>query len=162
MRSVLILGLAVSVCYAAGARDSGFDGKWELDKTQSTATSEIPDNLQEQIRHKGSKLVIQSRWRETNNAIAPMVLLGVMVSELSLNTDGSTSTTQMGPFAASETTTENGNSMTTKWQTTVNGQAITGQWTRTLSSDGRNMTLDIQQTSSDGKPGSAKLVFRRK
>ena len=162
MRSVFVFGLAVGLCFAAGAKNTGFDGKWELDKSQSTATSGIPDGLQQQIKHKGSGVLIQSRWRELSNSIAPMVLLGVMVSELSLKTDGTSSTTQMGPFAASETTKEDGNNMTTSWQTTVNGQAITGQWTRTLSEDGKSMTLNIQQTSSEGKPGSAKLVFKRK
>jgi hypothetical protein len=162
MRSVFALVLAVGLCYAAGARNTGFDGKWELDKAQSTATSDIPDGLEQQIKHKGPGVLIQSRWRELNNATAPMVLLGVMVSELSLKTDGTSSTTQMGPFAASATTKEDGNNMTTNWQTTVNGQAVTGHWTRTLAEDGKSMTLNIEQTSSEGKPGSAKLVFKRR
>lgn len=163
IRSALVCTVAGVICAASWAKNSGFDGKWELEKNQSTATAPLPEGLQEQIKQKGSELVIQSRWREPANGITPLVLLGVMVSELRLNTNGTQTTSQIGPFAAATTTRQDGdNSLKTDWQATINGQSVTGHWIRTLSSDGKNMTLDIQQQSSDGKTGTAKLVFRRK
>jgi hypothetical protein len=163
MRSALICTLAGVICAASWAKNSNFEGKWELEANQSTATSPIPDGLQEQIKQKGSEMMIQSRWHEPANGITPLLMLGVMVSELRLNTDGSQTRSQIGPFAAATTTRQDGDSsVKTDWQATVNGQSVTGYWVRTLSSDGKNMTLDIQQQSSDGKTGTAKLVFKRK
>jgi hypothetical protein len=163
MRRVHTCCLACVLCVAGWAKTSGFDGKWELQKDQSTATASIPDGLQEQIKQRGSEMVIQSRWHEPPNGITPLLLLGVMVSEVKLNTDGSQTTSQIGPFAAATTTKQDGdNTLKTEWQATVNGQSVTGHWVRTLSSDGKNMTLDIQQQSGDGKTGTAKLVFKRK
>jgi hypothetical protein len=162
MRSVLVSILASGVALAVWAKTSEFEGKWELQKNQSTATADIPDGLQQQIKQKGSEMVIQSRWHEPANGITPLVLLGVMVSELRLNTDGAPTSTQIGPFAASTTTKQDGDNMTTNWQATVNGQSVTSQWVRTLSADGKNMTLDIQQHSGNGQTGTAKLIFRRK
>lgn len=151
-------------CLSLLAKDgpSGFAGKWDIDKSQSTATSDIPDGLQEQIKQKGSDMVIQSRWKEPQNGIAPLVLLGVMTTELKLMTDGSQNSTQIGPFMATTLTTHDGDAMVTKWQTNANGEAVTGQWRRSLSPDGKTMTLDIQQTTVSGKNGNAKLVFKRK
>jgi hypothetical protein len=149
---------------AAGtyAKDGGsFEGKWVLDKGQSTATSGIPDGLEEQIKNKGSEMVIESKWKEPADGMAPMVLLGVMTTELKLKTDGSQTETRIGPFQGATTTKQDGSAMLTNWQTQANGQPVSGQWTRTLSPDGKTMTLDIKQTS-DGKDGTAKLVFRRK
>ena len=163
MRSALICTMAAVICAASWAKNTGFEGKWELEKGQSTATVPIPDGLQEQIKQKGSEVVIQSRWHEPANGVTPLLMLGVMVSELRLNTNGTQTTSQIGPFATATTTRQDGDSsLKTDWQATVNGQSVTGHWVRTLSSDGRNMTLDIQQQSSDGKTGTAKLVFRRK
>ena len=162
MRRVCVLvGFFVLVCGGALAANSGFDGKWELDKSQSTATSDIPDGLQQQIKTKGSEMTIQSRWKEPANGIAPLVLLGVITTELKLKTDGTQSTTQIGPFQAVTSTNIDGGSIRTNWQAQVNGQGVTGQWDRSLSPDGKTMTLDIQQTSAEGKNGTAKLVFRR-
>ena len=162
MRSVFVVCLVLGLCAVGIARDTGFQGKWLLDKNQSNATAAIPDGLEQQIKQKGSELVIQTRWREPKNGIAPLVLLGVMITELRLKVDGSQTNTQIGPFQAASTTKAEGNSMTTNWQAAINGQQITGQWTRTLSEDGKDMTLDIQQTSSEGKADNAKLVFRRR
>ncbi len=163
MRSVFVCALAGALCAAGWAKNSGFEGKWVLDKGQSTATSDVPDGLQEQIKQKGSELLIQSRWHEPANGMTPLVLLGVMVTELRLNTDGTQMTSQIGPFAAATTTRQDGdNTLKTDWQATANGQPITGHWVRALSSDGKTMTLDIQQQSGDGKTGTAKLVFKRK
>jgi hypothetical protein len=163
MRFALICALAGVLCGAGWAKTSGFEGKWELEKSQSTATTNIPDGLQQQIKQKGSEMVIQSRWHEPPDGITPLLLLGVMVSELKLKTDGTQTKSQIGPFAAATTTTQDGDtSLKTEWQATVNGQSVSCHWVRTLSGDGKNMTLDIQQQSSDGKTGTAKLVFRRK
>jgi len=163
-RRVSAICAAVVFSFSVLAKDGGpgFSGKWEVDKSQSTATSDIPDGLQEQIKQKGSELLIQSKWKEPQNGIAPLVLLGVMTTELKLKTDGSQDNTQIGPFMATTSTSQDGDAMVTKWQTNANGEAVTGEWRRSLSPDGKTMTLDIQQTTASGKNGNAKLVFKRK
>jgi hypothetical protein len=156
--------LTVLFSFSVLAKDgpSGFSGKWELDTSQSTATSDIPDGLQQQIKQKGSQLVIQSKWKEPQNGVAPLVLLGVMTTELKMKTDGTQDNTQIGPFMATSSTSQDGDAMVTKWQTNANGEAVTSQWRRSLSPDGKTMTLEIQETNASGKNGNAKLVFKRK
>jgi hypothetical protein len=45
---------ALLLCVAVFGKDapSGFSGTWDIDKNQSTASSEIPDGLQQQIQQK--------------------------------------------------------------------------------------------------------------
>ncbi len=162
MRSVSILCIALAAWAVSYGKDAGFEGKWELDKGQSTASSDLPDGLQEQIKAKGGDLVILSRWHEPPNGITPILMLGVMSSEIRLKTDGSQDNAQIGPFNTVNTTSVEGNKMVTKWQAQVNGKQVTGEWTRTLSPDGRNMILDIQQTQEGGQPATAHLVFKKK
>jgi hypothetical protein len=97
---------------------------------------------------------------ESQNGIAPLVLLGVMTTELKLKTDGDQVKKQIGPFMTTTSTTHDGDAFVTKWQVNANGEPINGQWRRTLSTDGETMTLDSQQTTGNGKNTNAKLVFK--
>ena len=56
-------------------------------------------------------MLIQSKWKEPQNGISPLVLLGVMTTELKLKTDGSQDNTQIGPFMATTSTLR----MATRW-----------------------------------------------
>jgi hypothetical protein len=157
------LSVAFLLCAALSGKDApaGFSGTWDIDKNQSTASSEIPDGLEQQIKHKKSEMVIKSKWMEPNDGIAPLVLLGVMTTELKLNTNGRQAKKQFGPFMTMMSTTRDGDDVVTKWQVNANGVPLSTEWRRTLGRDGQTMTLDIQQTG-DGKNKTAKLVFRRR
>jgi hypothetical protein len=146
-----------------GAKDSrqGFDGKWVLDK-HSPKAPQVPDDLRQDIRQKGSEVTIQSQFKEPANGIAPLVMLGIMTSSLRLTTDGQEVQNQIGPFAQTSKTTLEGNKMETEWSAVVNGDPVQGHWTRTLSDDGKRMTLTIKETSTKGQAGDATLQFVRK
>ena len=161
------LSVAVTLCATifsgfALAKDSGFKGKWVLDKGSSTATEEIPDNLMQEIKPDGSDLTIITTWREPKSGIAPIALLGIMTTKLQLTANGQEQTNYIGPFKQVSKTTQNGNQMVTDWTAVdENGKTVSGHWTRTLSPDGRQMTLEVQE--QDGtQQHTAKLVFHRK
>ena len=157
-----LLVFAILAAASLSAKDEGFNGKWVIDKNASTATSVIPDNLTQLIKKKGDALMIETYWREPKGGVAPLALLGIMTTNLKLGMDGSEIRNDIGPFHQLSKTTMNGNQLVTDWTATVNGQNVKGQWTRTLSDDGKNMTLDIQEATEDGKSNSGKLVFKRK
>lgn len=160
-RFLLIPAVAVLFALPALPKDDGFTGKWILDKPASTASFDIPDNLMQQIKKKGSELTIQTTWREPANGITPMPLLGIMVTDLRLSVDGQDVTNEIGPFKQASRTTMRANTMVTDYTALVNGEQVTGQWTRTLSDDGKDMTLAIDQKSGS-KSNQGKLVFHRK
>ena len=142
-------------------KDEGFAGKWVIDKGASTASFEIPDQLTQQIRNKGSELTILTTWREPQDGLAPLGLLGIMTTNLKLSLDGQDATNDIGPFKQVSKTTQNGNQLVTDYTAVVNGEQVTGRWTRTLAADGKQMTLDIDQKSGS-KSNQAKLVFLRR
>ena len=163
-RLTAISAAALLLCASLSGRDpeSGFSGTWDIDKSQSTASSELPDALEQQIKHKKSEMVIKSKWRDRPDGVSPLVLLGVMIPELKLKTDGRQAKRQFGPFMTTTSTTQDGGAVITKWQVNANGEPVSSEWRRTLSPDGRTMMLDIQQTLGNGKNSTAKLVFRRR
>lgn len=155
-RICLIAVLAAGLVLAKDA----FEGKWVIDKGASTATCDLPESLWQKIKKKGDGYNVETSWREPRNGVAPLVLLGILVTELKLGADVSN---LIGPFLQQSKTTVNGNQMVTEWNAVVNKQPVKGQWTRTLADDGKSMTLDIQEsTPEDGKSGAAHLVFKRK
>jgi hypothetical protein len=164
MTSLLCLAsfAALLVVAAPPDNDHPFDGKWDLDKASSTASSEIPEHLEQQIKQKGSKITIVSSWREPQDGMAPLALLGVMTTELKLNADGSQATNQIGPFRQVSKTTQDGDHWDTDWTAQVNGAVVKGHWTRKLSDGGRGMILDISEQTPDGKNNQAHLVFHKK
>src|ERR1035441_5732385 len=143
------------------AKDDGFNGKWVIDKNASTANFEIPGQLTQQIKTKGSDLMILTTWREPMSGIAPLGLLGVMTTNLKLNLNGRDATNNIGPFKQVSKTSHNANQMVTDYTAVINNDQVTGHWTRTLSGDGRQMTLEIDQKSGS-QNNQAKLVFHRK
>jgi hypothetical protein len=160
--SVTAVLLALTVSGFVFARDTGFKGKWILDKGASNATEEIPDNLVQEIKPDGSDVTIITTWREPKTGIAPIALLGIMTTKLQLRADGQEQTNYIGPFKQVSKTTQNGNQMVTEWTAVdQNGKTVSGHWTRTLSPDGQQMTLDVQEQDS-GQQHTAKLVFKRK
>jgi hypothetical protein len=52
--------------------------------------------------------------------------------------------------------------MVTDWRATMENGNVQGQWIRTVSSDGREMTLQIVSKASDGRSMDQTLVFKRK
>ena len=155
--------VACLLCAGVLGKDvpSGFSGTWDIDKNQSTASSEIPDALEQQIKHKKSQMVIKSKWMEPQNGVAPLVLLGVMTTELKLDANGRQAKKQFGPFMTTLSTTQDADGVVTKWHVNANGLPLTSEWRRTLGPDGKTMTLDIKQTG-DGTDKTAKLVFKRR
>lgn len=146
---------------AKDAKDKGFSGKWQLDKNASHA-SEPLDDLRQDIKQGDSDVIIQSRFPEPANGIAPLLYLGVMTTALRLTTGGQEITNQIGPFLHVSKTTLDGNKMTTEWHAEINGDPVEGKWVRTLSDDGKQLTFEITESSTKGQKGEATLVLKRK
>ena len=160
--STLLFAFAVLFGGVLFSKDTGFNGKWVLDRGASTATFDIPDNLTQEIKPKGSDLTIITTWKEPENGMAPLGLLGIMTTEFKCGTDGQENTNIIGPFKQVSKTTANGNQLVTEWTAgDQNGKTVTGHWTRTLSDDGNQMILEVQEQDS-GKSNNAHLVFRKK
>lgn len=157
----LTAALAIVFALPVLSKDEGFNGKWMIDKQASTATFDIPDQLMQQIKQKGSDMNIMTTWKEPHGGIAPLGLLGVMTTNLKISVDGQESTNEIGPFKQVSKTTQSANQLKTVYTAVVNGEHVTGNWTRTVSDDGKQMTLEIDQKSAT-KTNQAKLVFRRK
>jgi hypothetical protein len=151
---------AIVVLPINAADNSSFSGKWAVDK--NARVSGAPEGLTEVIRQSGNQVTIEARFKEPANGIAPLLYLGVMATKVTLSTDGSEVTNQIGPFTQLSKTTLNGNKMETDWTATVNGDQVKGHWVRTLSDDGKSMTLDIHESSTQGQSGVALLRFARK
>ncbi len=160
-RFTLISGLALLLAVPGFTKDKGFNGKWVIDKNASTASFEIPDNLIQQIKEKGSEEVIQTTWREPGNGIAPLPLLGIMVTTMTFKLNGEDAINEIGPFKQASKTTLSANQQITEYTALVNGENVTGKWVRSLSPDGKQMTLELTQESG-GKNSQGKLVFNRK
>lgn len=161
---LLMLVTAVLVTAASVGADRSFDGKWVLDKkANNTATTPPPDGLQQRIKTKGNNIVVESVFKEPPNAIAPLLYLGIMTTSLRMNGDGSEAVNQVGPFMQTSKTTIAGNKMDTDWVARhTSGEVVNGHWTRTLADDGKHMTLEVKESSTQGQSGNATLNFVRK
>jgi hypothetical protein len=154
---------AVAAAASVGGANS-FDGKWVLDKKAgNTATVPPPDDLRQNIKASGGNISIDSTFKEPNNAITPLLYLGIMVTNIKLNPDGSETVNQVGPFMQTSKTTIDGNKMDTEWVAKhTSGEVVNGHWTRTLADDGKHMTLEIKESSTQGQSGTATLNFVKK
>lgn len=161
-RSILsLLTLSLAVSPAAFGADTGFEGKWELDKKKTKATG-APVNLEMEIEQDGPKVLIKSKYQEPKSAVYPLLWVGIMTYELELTTDGSEKVTQVGPFAHNSKTRIEGNKMTTEFVASNGEGKVDGQWIRTLSPDGKEMTVQVLTEASDGRKLDQTLVFKRK
>jgi hypothetical protein len=144
-----------------------FLGKWQLDKSKTTAKGG-PEDLQCELKQKDGGLLIKSKYQEPKNATYPLLWVGVMTYELPLSIDGSEKRNQIGPYQQVAKTTIDGNKMTTDWTVHLaNGEniaqaAVQGQWIRTVSDDGKEMALHVISKTSDGRNLDETLYFRRK
>src|SRR5215210_6569240 len=80
------------------AANTGFDGKWVVDKSKTQSVG-APEDLQVEMKQDGSKLMIRSKYREPKTAIYPLLWVGIMTYDLELTTDGTEKVNQIGPFA---------------------------------------------------------------
>lgn len=143
------------------AESTGFEGKWTLDKKKTQANG-APEDLQIEMKQDGTKLTINSKYREPKNAIYPLLWVGIMTYELGLTTDGADIVNQIGPFAHNSRTRIEGNKMVTEFSASNEDGKVDGQWIRTLSADGKEMTLQVLTSASDGRKLDQTLVFKRK
>lgn len=151
----------VSSHMSAKSRD-GFSGRWVHDKSKGASADVAPDDLIQNIKQKGNNLVIQSTFKEPKNGVAPILLVGILITELRLTTDGKENFTMVGPFEHRSKTKVAGNRLITDWTATVKGDTVTGNWTRTLSDDDKVLTLEIKQSSAKGETKAATLIFNKK
>lgn len=159
---MLLAGVAALFAVSVPAKDNGFEGRWVIDKSASTANFEIPDDLTQRIKVKGSDVSFQTTWREPKNGIAPLPLLGIMISDLKLAADGAEQRNQVGPFVQLTKTTIDGSQMVTEYTAaSEEGKSVAGKWTRSLSQDGKEMILEITQNGS-GQNAEGRLTFKRK
>jgi hypothetical protein len=151
--------LAFSALLAFAGDRGAFEGKWVLDR-DSTGDEAVPVNLVQQIKQKGSDLEVQTTFAEPADGVVPLLYVGIMTTKMSLSTDGAVRQNQIGPFQHASKTTLDGTTMTTEWTAVIKGEPVNGKWIRTLLPDGRQMTLEIQE-SSKGEDHQAMLRFRR-
>ncbi|HEV8039221.1 MAG TPA: hypothetical protein VGP62_10195 [Bryobacteraceae bacterium] len=164
MRTLGLLSLAFLIAsistVRASAKDEGFSGRWVLDKSQPSPNA--PDNLEIRIKQDGSGVSMECTFKEPENGIVPLLYLGIMTSKMHLSLDGNAQQNQIGPFQMASKTTLNGNQMDTEWTAAVKDDQVQGHWKHTLSDDGRHMTLEIKESSTQGQSGQATLHFVRK
>jgi hypothetical protein len=158
--TLLTFAFLMASLLPASGKDDGFSGKWTLDKNQPS--EQAPGNLETKIKQDGSGITMESTFKEPDNGIVPLVFLGIMTTRMRLSFDGSEQQNQIGPFQMASKTTLNGNQMDTVWTAVVKDDQIQGHWTHTLSDDGKQMTLEIKETSTQGQSAQATLHFVRK
>jgi hypothetical protein len=152
----------VLVAAVAAADVSPFVGKWELDKKKTNAVGAPKDLKMEIEKDGGNGIVIKSQYLEPENAVYPLMWVGIMTTQLPLSIDGSEKKNQIGPFAHVSRTQVEGNRMTTDWKAVNEGQGgVEGQWIRTVSPDGKEMELTIISKASDGRNMNQTLYFKR-
>lgn len=160
MRLLSFAFLIVTISASASSKDDGFTGKWVLDKGQPS--TDAPGNLETRIKQDGSGITLESTFKEPENGIVPLLYLGIMTTRMHLSFDGGTQQNQIGPFQMASKTTVNGNTMDTEWTAVVKGDQVQGHWTHTLSDDGKHMTLEIKENSTQGQNAQAILHFVKK
>jgi hypothetical protein len=159
--SLLLLIISVLEVTAVNAKDAGFAGRWVLDRG-GERPGDAPNNLEQRIKQDNSGVTIESTFKEPENGVVPLLYLGVMTTKLHLSTNGETQQNQIGPFQMGSKTTITGNQMETEWTAMAKNDQVQGHWTHTLSSDGRQMTLAIKESSTQGQQSEATLHFVRK
>ena len=162
MKTIRLLSLAFLIASISTvvAKDEGFSGRWVLDKSQASA--DAPGNLEMRIKQDGSGATIETTFKEPESGVVPLLYLGVMTTKMHLSFDGSTQQNQIGPFQMGSKTTLNGNQMDTEWTAAVKDDQVQGHWKHALSDDGKHMTLEIKESSTQGQTGQATLNFVRK
>jgi hypothetical protein len=162
LKTIRILSLAFLIASISTvvAKDEGFSGRWVLEKNQPS--SDAPGNLEMKMKQDGSGVTIESTFKEPESGIVPLLYLGVMTTKMHLSLDGSTQQNQIGPFQMGSKTTLNGNQMETEWTAAVKDDQVQGHWKHTLSDDGKHMTLEIKESSTQGQASQATLNFVRK
>lgn len=160
----LLFTIPFIILSLAGAKEKAdsFAGKWVLDKL-SPRPGDAPNDLETKIKQDGSGLTIESTFKEPDNAVIPLLYLGIMAEKVRLNTDGQEQQSQqIGPFTTVFKTSMDGNKLLTDWTALVKGDQVQGHWIHTLSDDGKHMTLEIKESSTHTQHAEATLYFVRK
>jgi hypothetical protein len=157
---LLFLAFLIASISTVVAKDEGFSGRWVLDKNQASA--DAPGSLEMKMKQDGSGVTIESTFKEPESGIVPLLYLGVMTTKMHLSFDGGTQQNQIGPFQMGSKTTLNGKQMETEWTAAVKDDQVQGHWKHTLSDDGKHMTLEIKESSTQGQSSQATLNFVRK
>ena len=162
-RSAILTSLVLStvLVIAIQAKDEGFNGRWVLDKG-SPRPGDAPNNFETRIKLDGSGVTFESRFKEPENGVVPLLYLGLMTNRLRLGTDGQEQQNSIGPFQMASKTTVDGNKMQTDWIAVVKDDQVQGHWTQQLSGDGKHMTWEIRESSSQGQHAEVTLYFVRK
>jgi hypothetical protein len=143
------------------AKDEGFNGKWVLDKA-SQQPPNAPVHLETKIKQDNSGVTIESTFAEPADGVVPLVYLGVLTTKMHLAPGGQVEQNAIGPFQMASKTDIDGTQMQTEWTAMVKGDAVQGHWTQRLSDDGKHMTWEIKETSTQGQHSEATLSFVRK
>ena len=162
-RTVCATALVVIACSAAAAQSAAhpdFGGDWEIAGALGAAP---PPALALHITQSNEAVNIRASWQEPRNGQYGLTLLGVVVPQLRLRTDGEEDLLQVGPFVLHCRTRWADGHIVTDWTTSdFQGVSFEGTWTRALSPGGREQRLQISAVSSNGARSSAMLTFRRR
>jgi hypothetical protein len=143
------------------AKDDGFGGKWILD-THTPQPDGGPKKLQTSIKQDGSSVTLESVFQEPENGVVPLVYLGVMATKIRLASDGQVQQNTIGPFQMASKSTVDGKQIETEWTAVMQGDQVQGHWTHRLSDDGKHLTWEIKEESTQGQHAEATLYFVRK
>jgi hypothetical protein len=145
---------------AEAASHPDFTGDWEIAAALGAAP---PPGLALRIAQSKDAVAIRASWQEPHNGQYGLTLLGVVIPEIRLRTDGEQDLVQVGPFVLHCRTHWDGGRLVTDWTTSqFQGVSFDGNWTRALSPGGREQRLQISAVSSNGARSSAMLTFRRR
>lgn len=161
MRKGIFSALLVGSLTVGFAKDEGFDGKWVLDKS-SQQPANAPNRMETKIKRDNSGLTIESTFAEPADGVVPLVYLGVMATKLHLAAGGGVEQNAIGPFQMASKTNVDGAQIETDWTAMVQGDAVQGHWMQRLADDGKHMTWEIKETSTQGQHAEATLNFVRK
>jgi hypothetical protein len=160
-KAIFLTIALLTASLAISAKDQGMSGKWVLDKA-SQQPPNAPQRLETKITQDHSGVTIESTFAEPADGVVPLVYLGVMATRVHLAAGGELEQNAIGPFQMGSKTQIDGNEMQTDWTAMVKGDAVQGHWTQRLSDDGRRLTWEIKESSTQGQHSEATLNFVRK
>ena len=164
LKTIRLLSLAFLIAFVSAlarvVRTKAFpdSGYW----TKTRHPRMLPVTWKSRIKQDGSGVTMESTFKEPENGIVPLLYLGIMTTRMHLSFDGNTQQNQIGPFQMASKTTLNGNKMDTEWTAAVKDDQVQGHWKHAISDDGKHMTLEIKENSTQGQTAQATLHFVKK
>jgi len=160
--AVATLALAATLWKARAHQSTPPDlsGEWGL---VSAAGTTPPDEFVMKTDQSATSFRVHAHWKEPENGKYGLTLVGLLTPELTFSIGGGEDLNQSGPFVIHSKTYWRDAHLITEWNTSeFLGTSFKGEWDRSVSAGGRESTLEIHATSSQGQRADAVLLFRKK